>query len=312
VNRGKRFLTTGKIAQYCAVSHLTVTNWIRAGKLSASRTPGGHNRIRREDLLQFLIEHNFPVPQELAPEGKQILVVDDERALAEIMAHVLQQDGYQVSVAFDGYEAGLKMATLQPDLLILDLIMPGLDGFSICRRVKAHSEGKRTKILAMTGFTQEGNLSKARECGADLCLAKPSQLNTLKEMVTHLLGEARNLSSTALGLERRRSLRVPAEFSVICTPVAGATRSAIEPQRGKTLNVSREGVLLALDVPIEPFTLLTMQLVLKDGQTPLQVVGESRWMREGRGRKLHYVGLAFVAMRTQAGERWAGEIYSTS
>jgi hypothetical protein len=164
----------------------------------------------------------------------------------------------------------------------------------------------------MTGFTQEGNLSKARECGADLCLAKPFQLNTLKEMVTHLLGEARNLSSTALGLERRRSLRVPAEFSVICTPVAGATRSAIEPQRGKTLNVSREGVLLALDVPIEPFTLLTMQLVLKDGQTPLQVVGESRWMREERGRKLHYVGLAFVAMPTQAGERWAGEIYSTS
>jgi excisionase family DNA binding protein len=310
VRREKRFLTTGEIAQYCAVSHLTVTNWIRAGKLFASRTPGGHNRIRREDLLRFLIEHSFPVPQELATEGKQILVVDDERALAEVMAHALQQDGYQVSVAFDGYEAGLKMATLQPDLLVLDLIMPGLDGFSICQRVKAHSDGTRTKIIAMTGFTQEGYLRKARECGADLCLEKPFQLTTLKEMVSKLLGEARNLPSAALGLERRRSLRVPAEFPVICTPVTGAATLAIEPRRGKTLNVSREGVLLALDAPVEPFTLLAMQVVLKSGRMPLQVVGESRWRREERDHNLHQVGLAFVGLPPQVSERWAGEIYA--
>jgi excisionase family DNA binding protein len=312
VKRQKRFLTTGEIAQYCAVSHLTVTNWIRAGKLSASRTPGGHNRIRREDLLGFLMDHNFPIPQELVKEAKQILVVDDERDLAEVMVHALQQDGYQVSVAFDGYEAGLKMATLQPDLLVLDLIMPGLDGFSICQRVKAHSEGKRTKIIAMTGFTQEGNLAKARECGADLCLEKPFQLKTLKEMVTKLLGEARNLPSMALGVERRRSLRVPAEFSVVCTPVAAATTSAMGRWRGKTLNVSREGVLLVLDGPVEPFTLLAMQMVLRNGQTPLQVVGESRWMRGERASKFSRVGLAFVAMPTQISERWAGEIYSAS
>ncbi len=138
VKRHKRFLTTGDVAKYCAVSHLTVVNWIRAGKLTASRTPGGHNRIRREDLLQFLVEHKFPVPPELVKEGKQILVVDDERPLAEVMAQTLQDDGYQVSMAFDSYEAGLKMATLKQDLLVLDLILPGLDGFSICQRVKAN------------------------------------------------------------------------------------------------------------------------------------------------------------------------------
>jgi excisionase family DNA binding protein len=312
VKREKRFLTTGEIAQYCAVSHLTVTNWIRAGKLFASRTPGGHNRIRREDLLRFLIEHHFPVPQELVKAGKQILVVDDERPLAETMAHALQEDGYQVSVAFDGYEVGLKMATLQPDLLVLDLIMPGLDGFSLCQRVKANSESKLTKIIAMTGFIQEGNLAKALDCGADQCLEKPFQLKTLKEMVAKLLGEARNFPSTALGLERRRSLRVQTEFSVICTPIAGATTSAIEPWRGKTLNVSREGLLLVLDAAIEPFTLVAMQIVLRNGQIPLQVVGESRWVREELGGTSHRMGLAFVAMPPQIGERWAGEIYSAS
>jgi excisionase family DNA binding protein len=310
VKREKRFFTTGEIAAYCAVSHLTVTNWIRAGKLFASRTPGGHNRIRREDWLQFLIEHNFPVPQELAKEAKQILVVDDERPLAEIMAHALQEDGYQVSIAFDGYEAGLKMATLQPDLLVLDLIMPGLDGFSICQRVKANSDRKRTKIIAMTGFVQEGNLAKALECGADLCLAKPFQLKTLKEMVAKLLGEARHLPSTALGLERRRSLRVQAEFSVICTPISSATDLVIKPWRGRTLNVSREGLLVALDAPIEPFTLLTLEILLKDSEPSIQVVGESRWVREEQSSGSHCVGLAFVAIPTLVGERWAGKIYS--
>jgi excisionase family DNA binding protein len=312
VKREKRFLTTGEIAAYCTVSHLTVTNWIRAGKLSASRTPGGHNRIRREDLLRFLIEHNFPVPEELVKEGKQILVVDDERPLAEIMAYALQEDGYQVSLAFDGYEAGVKMATLQPDLLVLDLIMPGLDGFSICQRVKAHPGGKRTKIIAMTGFVQEGNLAKALECGADLCLGKPFQLKALQEMVAKLLGEARHQPNLALGFERRRSLRVQAEFSVMCTPLSNATGPAMEPRWGKTLNVSREGLLIALDAPIEPFTLLALEILLKNGHLPIHVVGESRWLREDPSSRSHRVGLSLVAVPTRVGERWAGEIYSAS
>jgi excisionase family DNA binding protein len=310
VKREKSFLTTGEIARYCAVSHLTVTNWIRAGKLCASRTPGGHSRIRREDLLQFLIEHNFPVPQELVKEGKQILVVDDERPLAEIMAHALQEEGYQVSVAFDGYEAGLKMATLRPDLLVLDLIMPGLDGFSICQRVKANAEGKRTKIIAITGFVQEDNLAKAIACGADLCLEKPFLLQTLKEMAAKLLGDTRHLPSTALGLERRHSLRVRAQFSVMCTPIAGPTPSAIEPSRGKTLDVSREGLLLLFDTAVEPFTLLALQIFLRNDQLPIQVVGESRWVREQPGGKSHCVGIAFVGIPLQVGERWAEEIYT--
>jgi excisionase family DNA binding protein len=308
----KRFLTTGEIARYCAVSHLTVTNWIRAGKLFASRTPGGHNRIRREDLLRFLIEHDFPVPRELAKEGKQILVVDDERALVETIAQTLREDGYQVSIAFDGYEVGLQMATLRPDLLLLDLIMPGLDGFSICQRVKANPEGKPTKIIAMTGFVQEGNLAKAIECGADLCLAKPFQLQTLKVMVAKLLGDPRTLPSAALGLERRRSLRVQAEFPVLCIPVKGTSSKASPPWQGKTLNVSREGVLLAMAAPIEPYTLLSVQIRLQDSDLPLAIVGETRWLRQDQLGQNYRIGLAFVPEQRQVGKRWVQAIYTSS
>lgn len=308
----KRFLTTGEVARYCAVNHLTVTNWIRAGKLIASHTPGGHNRIRREDLLRFLIEHNFPVPWELARDGKQILVVDDERVLADIMAQALREDGYQVSIAFDGYEAGLQMGMLRPDLLVLDLIMPGLDGFSICRRVKANQEGWPTKIIAMTGFVQEDNFSKAIECGADLCLAKPFQLQTLRKMVTQLLGEARGIPPHALGLERRRSLHVPAEFPLICAPITGPSNRLSALWRGTTVNVSREGLLLTLTAPIEPYTLLTMQIFLEDDEAPIIAMGESRWIREAGNQQGYLLGLAFVALQSQVGQRWAEAIYSTS
>jgi hypothetical protein len=76
------------------------------------------------------------------------------------------------------------------------------------------------------------------------------------------------------------------------------------------LNVSREGVFLALDMPSEPFTLLAMQAILRSGQMPLQVVGESRWRRVERDRDLHQVGLAFVGLAPQVSERWAGEVYA--
>jgi hypothetical protein len=204
------------------------------------------------------------------------------------------------------------MATVQPALLVLDPMMPGLDGFSICQGVKAYPGGKRTKIIAMTGFVQEGNLAKALECGTDQCLGKPFQLKILQEMVAKLLGETRNQSGLALGLERRRSLRVQAESSVMCTPLSSATSPAMEPKRGKTLNVSREGLLMALNAPIEPFILLALEILLKDGHLPIHVVGESRGLREESSNRSHRVGSSLVAIPTQVGERWAGEIYSAS
>ena len=84
---------------------------------------------------------NLPVSAAVIREGKQALAVDDEGPWAGVMARALREDGYQVSVVYDGYEDGLKMATLRPDVRVLDFIMPGLDGFSIGRRVLARSRG---------------------------------------------------------------------------------------------------------------------------------------------------------------------------
>ena len=306
----RRFLTTGEIARHCQVSHLTVSNWIRAGKLAASRTPGGHYRVGREDFLRFLMEYKFPIPVSFEEEGKRVLVVDDDRPLAETIVQTLHEEGYQVSVAFNGYEAGIKMATLKPDLLILDLIMPGMDGFAVCQRVKADPEVKRTKILAMTGFVQEGNVAKAVECGADLCLEKPFRMQTLKAAVAKLLGWRRHEVSLMLGMERRRSQRVPAALPVLWTSLATGGHAGGEPQQGKSIDVSREGMRLTVGTPLPPFGLVALQIFAKAGHEPIQALAEGRWAREGHGGQEQEVGVALIAMQERERSRFVEEIYA--
>ena len=310
MERERRFLTTGEIAKHCQVSHLTVSNWIRAGKLAASRTPGGHYRVGREDFLRFLLEYKFPLPGQFEEDGRRVLVVDDDRPLAETIARTLHEEGYQVSVAFDGYEAGVKMATLKPDLLILALIIPWMDGFAVCQRVKADPEVKRTKILAMTGFVQVGNVAKAIECGADLCLEKPFRMQTLKAAAAKLLGWRRREVDLRLGMERRRSQRVPAVLPVLWTALSVGGQAEGGPQHGESLDVSREGMRLGVGAPLTPFSLVALQIFAREGQEPIQALGEARWMRERPGRQEQEAGIALIAMRDRERARLVEEIYT--
>lgn len=311
VQREPSFLTTGEIAKCCQVSHLTVSNWIRAGKLRASHTPGGHARVQREDFLPFLVEHNFPIPEAFGRERKRILVVDDEQALAEAIAQVLQKEGYQVSVAFDGYAAGVKMATVQPDLLVLDLIIPGVDGFSVCKRVKADPATRRTKILAMTGFVQEGNVPKALECGADLCLEKPFGMESLKAAVARLLGQRKGNPSGDLGIERRRSLRIAAEFPVNCTWLSGGGTATGAPQCGRSINLSREGIRLALGGPLEPFSPVALEIFLPESREPIRARGEGRWVESRQGTQDQDIGIEFIGIQAQERRRLIKRLYTS-
>lgn len=310
MERERRFLTTGEIARHCQVSHLTVSNWIRAGKLAASRTPGGHYRVAREDFLRFLLAYKFPIPEQCEAEGKRVLVIDDDRSLAETIAQTLQEVGYQVRVAFDGYEAGVRMATLKPDLLILDLIMSGMDGFAVCQRVKADPEAKRTKILAMTGFVQEGNVAKAIECGADLCLEKPFRMQMLTAAAAKLLGWRRQEGGRRLGLERRRSQRVPTAFPVLWTALSAGGQAGGVPQQGQSIDVSREGLRLAVGAPLPPFGLVALQIFAQAGQEPIQALGEGRWVRQRPGGQKQEAGIALISMQDRERSRFVEEIYA--
>lgn len=183
----KSFLTTGEVAAHCEVSIKTVNNWIKGGSLRASTTPGRHHRVRLDDFNAFLRAHNLPLFEESPVPQRRILVVDDEAEVVQVMVKGLRRTGqYEVATAADGFEAGLQVARFNPELILLDLVMPNLDGFRICRLIKSNPQTRHIKILVLTGYASDENRQKALECGADFFMAKPFKPHQIREKLEEL------------------------------------------------------------------------------------------------------------------------------
>ena len=183
----KAVFTTFEAAKLCHVSPLSIINWVNAGRLPAFRTPGGHRRIRREDLLLFMRDNGLPIPEEMQQGSgrRKVLIVDDEPSIREVLAEHLstRTSPYEVSTAADGFEAGRLVATFRPDVVLLDLRMPGVDGFQICRTIKADPESAKTVVIAMTGYYSPETEARVLECGAVRCFAKPLDPSTLSGFI---------------------------------------------------------------------------------------------------------------------------------
>jgi CheY-like chemotaxis protein len=119
----------------------------------------------------------------------KILVVDDEPGVREGIAAALRRDpaGYDVQTAGDAFEAGMKLARFMPDLVVLDVVMPGMGGLDICSRIRSQPEMDGVKIVVLTGYPGGGNPEKSLLYGADLFLTKPQDVGTLRTHVRDLL-----------------------------------------------------------------------------------------------------------------------------
>ena len=192
--RDKAVFTTFEAAKLCHVSPLSIINWVNAGRLPAFRTPGGHRRIRREDLARFMRENGIPLPEELRDgSGRaRVLVVDDEAGIRNVIAESLSHRAtpYDVMTAADGFEAGRLVATFRPDVVLLDLRMPGLDGFQVCRTIKGDSETASTVVIAMTGYHTQETEARIVECGALRCLCKPIEPSAIATVIDTALEQA--------------------------------------------------------------------------------------------------------------------------
>lgn len=188
---GKQPLTTGQIAQHCHVTLRAVLKWISSGKLKAYRTPGNHSRVSVDDFLDFLNRYQMPIPPELkSSDLKKILVVDDDHGVVQAIQRVLFNEGkYRVEIALDGFSAGQKMTEFQPDLMILDIRMPGMDGYEVCRHVRRMHGDRTVKILAVSGLVEEAELQKILQLGANDYLTKPFGNEALLAKITALLDE---------------------------------------------------------------------------------------------------------------------------
>lgn len=184
----EKVYTPLEVARLINVHVKSVANWIRQGMLEAYRTPGGHNRITRTAILRFLNEQKMPIPEALGDPRRRILVVDDDPIVAEVVSSALrdQQEKYEVSSVNNGIEALIEIGKHPPDLVILDIFMPELNGFEVCKQIKDNPERSHLRILSLSGDHNPAVRDKILACGADAFLAKPLDLQELRRQIESL------------------------------------------------------------------------------------------------------------------------------
>ena len=184
-------LTVFKASKQCNVSPKTIINWIESGHITAYKTVGGHRRIKKTDLVAFMTKQGIPIPEDTPVEERiRILVVDDDPIIVETIVQSLEEDehDYEVISASDGFEAGIQVSHFKPHLLILDIMMPDIKGYEVCKKIKSDKETKDIKIIVLSAYLDDDKFKKMKEHGADVCFSKPLPLPQLKEEVARLLG----------------------------------------------------------------------------------------------------------------------------
>lgn len=176
-----RNYSTFAIARLLNVDPGSVANWMDQGLLKSHRTPGGHRRATEDALIQFLREHKMPIPPELKAEAAKILIVDDEESVAKMIGKAVQasQPDHDILIATDGFKAGTIIATQKPAVVVLDLRMPGMDGYEVCKQIKADQATKHIEVIAVTAYHSQEVEKKILDCGARICLSKPLDMDVL-------------------------------------------------------------------------------------------------------------------------------------
>jgi len=181
-------------ASYSAVSRWTIWKYVRSGELKAFRTPGGHYRILKTDLENFMRDKGmYSFPSGDGYRSKKILIVDDEPRILDLLKKMLSKSRYQIDTASNGFEAGIKVLQFKPDIILLDLFMPGMDGFEVSKKIKESPETASVKILVMTGFDSEENRARIMAIGVDGYMLKPLDMEALQNNIQRLLNRQKNV-----------------------------------------------------------------------------------------------------------------------
>lgn len=179
------FLSIPAAAEKCGVDRRTMWRWVKSRKVPSFVTPGGHHRITSTDVDRLLGQSRLsPAGQ---PKQKTILIVDDDAQVRELLKRRLRRRQFCVETAADGFSAGMRVRERRPDLIILDLIMEGVDGFEVCRKIKTDPYLKDTRILIMTGFDTPAHRTRAMREGADGYVAKHADFSILLAYIEALL-----------------------------------------------------------------------------------------------------------------------------
>jgi excisionase family DNA binding protein len=175
------WLTLGQAAKYLGVAQSTIRKWSDSGRLTAFYTPGGHRRFRRGDLDSFVGSSRGSRTRPL------VLIVDDDAGLRELLRVNLESDGYLVREAGSAEEGLAALDEEPPDLILLDVMMPQVDGWEMLRRVRERHGVESIPVVMFSGKVDEGEAGAAEEAGAQAFIGKPFDPEQLLASTKQLL-----------------------------------------------------------------------------------------------------------------------------
>lgn len=180
----RSYLTPNEVAELLMVSPTTVRHWASEGKLKSALTPGGHRRFMRSEVARFARQNNLVLPLPDS-DNTRILIVDDDKSIGDLLTRMFERSPVpcETMITDSGFEAGRLIDTFKPHIVLLDLMMPGIDGFEVCRNIKSDPTTRAIRVIAMTGYSDAQNVSRILDSGAETCLSKPFEFDDLMEAV---------------------------------------------------------------------------------------------------------------------------------
>jgi excisionase family DNA binding protein len=182
--RSERLLTSHEVGALLQVNPSSVKKWVNEGRIAAFRTPGGHRRIRVADLIDFLHRHAMPIPPELVGVSRRrLLIVDDDLITLRALERRLKplRERVQVALTQNGIDALVMVGSFKPDLIVLDVYMPELDGLEVCRRLKLNAETQHIGVIVNSAHLTRAIEENAIAAGALRCILKPMDPKVLFE-----------------------------------------------------------------------------------------------------------------------------------
>ena len=184
----KTVFTTGEAAKICKVSQQTIIRCFDNGSLKGFRVPGSRfRRIPRDQMFSFMKENGIPTDA-LESGKRKILVVDDDEELVELLVDVFERDGrFETRNANNGFGAGMLVKEFRPDLVVLDVMLPDINGKEVCQRVRSDASLESVKIICISGMVEQDKIADLRAVGADDFMHKPFTVDKLLERACDLL-----------------------------------------------------------------------------------------------------------------------------
>ena len=184
----KTVFTTGEAAKICKVSQQTIIRCFDNGSLKGFRVPGSRfRRIPRDQLFAFMKDNGIPTDA-LESGKRKLLIVDDDEELVELLVDVFARDGrFDIRTANNGFDAGMYVKEFRPDLVVLDVMLPDINGKEVCQRVRADDTLETVKIICISGMVEEDKISDLMASGANDFMQKPFNVDLLVDRACELL-----------------------------------------------------------------------------------------------------------------------------